>query len=197
MPDCLQNYVMIWNHRPNTLLLHTEVRWLSKGKTLERLLLLQNEIRIFLSQNNSELVRLFHNHNWMMKLCYLADVLEKINQLSLFLQGENTNTFLLKSKIEALTKKVNIWQQKTENDFYEMFLFAVDFLASNGVEPDVIKPIIISHSTSLNENLPKYFLPKLDDAKLDWIQNPFIVQNQDIEHLPLNSQKESAKLSCD
>ena len=94
-------------------------------------------------------------------------------------------------------KKVNMWQQKTENDTFEMFPFTDDFLASNGVEPGVIKPIIISRLTSLKENFRKYFLPELGNAKLDWIQNPFIVQNQDIEHFPLNSQEELAKLSSD
>ena len=63
----------------------------------------------------------------MMKLRYLADVLEELNQLNLSLQGENTNIFTLKSKIEAFMKKVNIWQQKTENDTFEMFPFTDDW----------------------------------------------------------------------
>ena len=94
-------------------------------------------------------------------------------------------------------KKVNICQQKTEDDIFEMFPFTDDFLASNIVEPGVIKPIIISHLTSLKENFRKYYFPELDNAKLDWIQNPFIVQNQDIEHFPLNSQEEFAELFSD
>jgi len=40
------------------------------------------------------------------------------------------------------------------------------------------------------------FLPDLDNAKLDWIQNPFIVSKR-MEHLPLNSQEEFAELSSD
>ena len=70
----------------------------------------------------------------MMKLSYLADVLENLNQLNLSLQGENTNIFTLKSKIEAFIKKLNIWKQKTENDAYEMFPFTDNFLASNHVK---------------------------------------------------------------
>ena len=38
----------------NKLLLHGEVRWLSKGKALKRLLLLQSVVIIFLSQSNSD-----------------------------------------------------------------------------------------------------------------------------------------------
>ena len=64
-------------------------------------------------------------------------------------------------------KKASIWQQKTGNDTFEMFPFKNDFLAFNGGEPGVIKPIIISHLTCLKENFSKYFLPELDNAKLD------------------------------
>ena len=131
----------------------------------------------------------------MMKLCYLANVLENLNQLHLSLQGENTNIFALKSKIEAFMKKVNIWQQKTETDTFEMFPFTDNFVASNDVELGAIKPIVISLLTSLKENFRKYFFLELDNAKLEWIQNLFFVQNQDIEHLPLNSQEEFAELS--
>ena len=60
------------------------------------------------------------------------------------------------------------------------------------MERGIIKPITISNSTSLKENFRKYFLPELD-----WIQNSFIEQNQDIEHLPLNSQEELAELSSE
>uniref|UniRef100_H2YPP8 HAT C-terminal dimerisation domain-containing protein n=1 Tax=Ciona savignyi TaxID=51511 RepID=H2YPP8_CIOSA len=179
------------------LLLHCEVRWLSKGKALKRLLLLQSEVIIFLSQNKSDLVCHFHEKGWLLKLCYLSDVLEKLNQLNLSLQGENNNIFTLKSKIEAFIKKLNIWIQKAQNDSFEMFSSTYDFLASNDVETDVIKPIITSHLINLVKNFQQYFLPELDNDKLDWIQKPFIVSSQSIEHLSLNAQEEFAELSSD
>jgi len=87
--------------------------------------------------------------------------------------------------------------QKPENDSFEMFSFTDDFLAPNDVESGAIKPIITSHLTNFMKNFQKYFLPELDNAKLDWIQNPFIVSNQSMEHLPLNSQEELAEQSSD
>ena len=44
-----------------TLLLHCEVRWLSKAKALKRLLLFRNEVVIFLTEKNSDLVHHLHN----------------------------------------------------------------------------------------------------------------------------------------
>jgi len=77
----------------NTLLLHCEIRWLSKGKALKRLLILQNEVTIYLTRNDSGLVRHFHDQSWLLKLCYLSDIVEKLNQLNLSLQGDNSKIF--------------------------------------------------------------------------------------------------------
>ena len=103
----------------------------------------------------------------------------------------------MKSKIEAFIKKLNIWIQKVENDSFDMFSFTDDFLASNDVESDAVKPIITSHLTNLMEIFQRYFRPGLDNAKLDWIQNPFIVSNQSMELHPPNSQEEFAEMSSD
>ena len=78
-----------------------------------------------------------------------------------------------------------------------MFVSTEDFLASNDVESGVIKPITTSHFINLVKNFPKYFLLELDNAKLGWIQNPFIMSNQSIDCFPLNSQKKVAELFCD
>ena len=113
----------------------------------------------------------FHEKSWLLKLCYLSDVLEKLNQLNLSLQGENNNIFTLQSVLKAFFKKLNIWIQRAQNDSLKMFSSTDDFLASNNVETDVIKPVITSHLTNLVKNFQQYFLPELDNDKLDWILN--------------------------
>ena len=78
-----------------------------------------------------------------------------------------------------------------------MFSSTDDFLASNNVETDVIKPIITAHLTNLVKNFQQYFHPELDNDKPDWILNPFIVSSQSMEHLSLNTPEEFAELSSD
>jgi len=43
--------------------------------------MLKNEVMIFLTEKNSDLVHHFRNDSWLLKLCYLSDLLEKLNEL--------------------------------------------------------------------------------------------------------------------
>ena len=56
-----RSFANLWGEMESelTLLLHCEVRWLSKTKALKRLLLLRNEVVIFLTEKNSNLVHHF------------------------------------------------------------------------------------------------------------------------------------------
>ena len=78
-----------------------------------------------------------------------------------------------------------------------MFSFTENFLDDNDVESDVIEPLAIDHLSNLLTQFQKYFLPELNNTKLDWIQNPFAIQKQSTEHLILKSQEELADLSSD
>ena len=74
------------------ILYHTDVRWLSRGKVLSRLVKLKNEVQLFLLNHKGTLAEGFNDESWLLKFCYLADIFEALNESNLQLQGKNVKT---------------------------------------------------------------------------------------------------------
>lgn len=69
------------------LLLHTEIRWLSRGQILHRFLSLLGEIKEFM-QSRGEDTLLLEDTDWTLGLAFLTDITEKLNSLNCELQGK-------------------------------------------------------------------------------------------------------------
>ena len=65
------------------LLYHCEVRWFSKGRVLNRLFELRQQVYIFLSDKCSPLADHYVGDCFCAKLAYVADVFGRLNQLNL------------------------------------------------------------------------------------------------------------------
>ena len=91
---CVQN-----DEEYNRLLLHTEVRWLSKGACLDRFYKLYNTVLEFFQDKNDALrSNLIQPKN---DIVYLTDLFQKFNESNLQLQGNDFNLIKTKSVISA------------------------------------------------------------------------------------------------
>ena len=99
-----------------TLLLHTQVRWLSKGKAQKRVYILRKEISELLTNSTAKdptLRENFSNNQWIAALAFLVDIFEAFNVVNKLLQGNDTNVIHCKDKMTAFSMKLDLWVTKT------------------------------------------------------------------------------------
>ena len=149
------------------LLLHTHVRWLSRGKVLKRVCQLKAEICSFLDAQKKDLEFSKHDELWWLQVQFIADLFEKVNVLNSSLQGPSENTIIATSTLTSFDEKLSLWKSKVSEENFDAF----PTVSKSPLKKRII-PEILNTLSDLQFSLQNYF-PEFGVNDYEWVINPF------------------------
>lgn len=158
---CLEN-----DEDYNRLLLHTEVRWLSKSACLNRFYALFDTVLEFLeSKDNGLRHNLINSKN---DIAYMTDLFGKFNETNLKLQGDQLNLIKTKSVMSAFVAKLLLYKQNLGRGDCSQF---PNLSKLQNRDEDMLA--YCQHLTALHADLNQRFEDILHLNVPDWVLNPF------------------------
>ena len=138
------------------LLLSTEVRRLSKGRSLARGFELQEPRHRFLLEKQSPLAAHFSDTEGVAKLAYLCDIFNLLNELNLSLQGGTTTVFKSADKVAAFKAKLELCGGRVNIGIFAMFQTLAEILKETEPGPSSSQ-LVHDHLSQLSKEFEHYF----------------------------------------
>ena len=115
-----QQLLQEMNSEYGDLLYLPEVRWLSRGATLERFNQVRSEIDIFLREKDFAHCEI-SDPEWISNLAFLVDITKHLNTLNLQLQGRIQLINVLHERICAFELKFCLWEAQLKSRNFTHF----------------------------------------------------------------------------
>lgn len=171
----LREYLREVEAEADDLLLHNNVRWLSKGRVLERFWAIREEIGAFLSQLRSnkatQFSRFLEDEEKIDIVAFLVDITSHLNKLNLKLQGKDNTICDLMTAVNSFQRKLEVFREDLQGDFAHF---------PSVQQQQVQRQGDLSAFVDFVDRLSQNFSQRFDSFPLGqqltlFIQNPFLI----------------------
>ncbi|XP_059210109.1 SCAN domain-containing protein 3-like [Centropristis striata] len=154
------------------LLLHNDVRWLSKGKSLDRVCALLNEIKAFLGMSKNKAAGdhliLLEDGKFMSNVAFLSDIFGHLNKLNLQLQGRDKTIVDMVEKLESFTRMLEMFEADISTG---RLLHFSTLKRTAGEVTELMVDFIKRLRTNFTSRFDDYSIPK---DIIDFIRDPAV-----------------------
>uniref|UniRef100_A0A5S6Q1F4 HAT C-terminal dimerisation domain-containing protein n=1 Tax=Trichuris muris TaxID=70415 RepID=A0A5S6Q1F4_TRIMR len=166
------------NEEFNRLLLHTEIRWISKGACLPRFFQLFDSVLQFSEEDDASLTENLRIRK--ADVAYLADLYFMFNEICKQLLTEDLNLIKTKSVISAFMPKLLLFKQRFAMGELCQFQNLIK-VKKDGQVSDADVEVYRDHLQALHNDFTRRFEDILSMAIPDWVINPFTnVEDEEI-----------------
>ena len=173
------------------LLLHTEVRWLSKGNSLKRFYTLFNSVLDVFQESNPELYDQLISSKT--DIAYLTEMFSKFNEVNLQLQGDETSLIKAKSALSAFFSKLQLYCRNLGRREFRQFPCLSDLEKKMGVKDDDIT-VYCAHLAELHRDMSIRFNDLFSLEIPGWVIDPFTEPSTEV---PTHLEEELVNLQND